>query len=63
MESAAFALVCESFDVPYLVVRAGSNVAQEAPNDDYLVMGPVAAEQAARFTYHLLDFLPVEVLP
>lgn len=54
MESAAFALVCQALDVPYLVIRAGSNQAQEKPNDDYLVLGPIAAEQAARFTYHLL---------
>lgn len=57
MESAAFALVCQSLDVPYLVVRAGSNQAQETPNDDYLVFGPIAAEQAARFTYHLVNYL------
>lgn len=57
MESAAFALVCERLDVPYLVVRSGSNLAQEIPNSDYLVMGPIAAEQAARFTHHLIDYL------
>ncbi len=57
MESASFALVCQSLGVPYLVVRAGSNEAQETPNNDYQVMGPIAAEQAARFTYHLLRHL------
>ena len=54
MESAPLARVCQTFKVPYLVVRAGSNVAQEAPNDDYLRLGPIAADQAARFTLHLL---------
>jgi adenosylhomocysteine nucleosidase/futalosine hydrolase len=54
MESAPLARVCQTFAVPYLVVRAGSNVAQEAPNDDYLRLGPIAADQAARFTLHLL---------
>ena len=38
-------------------VRAGSNVAQEAPNDDYLKLGPIAADQAAKFTLHLLEYL------
>ncbi len=57
MESAAFALVCQSLGVPYLVVRSGSNLAQEVPNNDYLVLGPIAAEQAARFTYHLIKYL------
>jgi nucleoside phosphorylase len=57
MESAPLARVCQTFGVPYLVVRAGSNAAQEAPNDDYLRLGPIAAEQAARFTLHLLTHL------
>jgi len=54
MESAPLARVCQTFRVPYLVVRAGSNAAQEAPNDDYLRLGPIAADQAARFVLHLL---------
>jgi len=57
MESAPLAHVCQTFGVPYLVVRAGSNVAQEAPNDDYLRLGPIAAKQAALFTMHLLKYL------
>lgn len=57
MESAPLARVCQTFGVPYLVVRAGSNAAQEAPNDDYLRLGPIAADQAARFTLHLLNYV------
>ena len=57
MESAPLGLVCQSLGVPYLVVRAGSNVAQEAPNDDYLRLGPIAAREAARFSLHLLQYL------
>jgi len=57
MESAPLARICQTFGVPCLVVRAGSNAAQEAPNDDYLRLGPIAADQAARFTLHLLDHL------
>ncbi|HEY5808480.1 MAG TPA: 5'-methylthioadenosine/S-adenosylhomocysteine nucleosidase [Povalibacter sp.] len=57
MESAPLGHVCEALGVPYLIVRAGSNVAQEAPNDDYLRLGPIAAKEAARFSLHLLKYL------
>jgi 5'-methylthioadenosine/S-adenosylhomocysteine nucleosidase len=57
MESAPLGHVCETLGVPYLIVRAGSNVAQEAPNDDYLRLGPIAAREAAKFTLHLLEYL------
>jgi len=57
MESAPLGHVCEALGVPFLVVRAGSNVAQEAPNDDYLRLGPIAAKEAAKFSVHLLEYL------
>jgi adenosylhomocysteine nucleosidase/futalosine hydrolase len=57
MESAPLGRVCQTFGVPYLVIRAGSNVAQEAPNDDYLRLSPIAARQAAYFSLHLLKYL------
>jgi adenosylhomocysteine nucleosidase len=57
MESAPLGLVCQTLGVPYLIIRAGSNVAQEAPNDDYLRLGPIAAREAARFSLHLLEYL------
>jgi adenosylhomocysteine nucleosidase len=57
MESAPLGHVCETLGVPYLIVRAGSNVAQEAPNDDYLRLGPIAAREAAKFTLYMLKFL------
>jgi adenosylhomocysteine nucleosidase len=57
MESAPLGHVCETLGVPYLIVRAGSNAAQEAPNDDYLRLGPIAAKEAAKFTLHLLTYL------
>lgn len=57
MESAPLGLVCETFGVPYLIVRAGSNVAQEAPNNDYLRLGPIAAREAAKFSLHLVKYL------
>lgn len=57
MESAPLAHVCVTLGVPFIVVRAGSNLAQEAPNDDYLRLGPIAARQAALFSLHLLKDL------
>lgn len=57
MESAPLGHVCETLGVPYLIVRAGSNVAQEAPNDDYLRLGPIAAREAAKFSLHLIQYL------
>jgi 5'-methylthioadenosine/S-adenosylhomocysteine nucleosidase len=57
MESAPLGHVCEALGVPFLVVRAGSNQAQEAPNDDYLRLGPIAAKEAAKFSVHLLGYL------
>jgi adenosylhomocysteine nucleosidase len=57
MESAPLGRVCQTFGVPYLVVRSGSNVAQEAPNNDYLRLSPIAANQAAYFSLHLIKYL------
>lgn len=57
MESAPLAHTLQILGVPYIVIRAGSNVAQEAPNDDYLRLGPIAAKQAAYFSLHLLKYL------
>ncbi|ANJ66124.1 5'-methylthioadenosine nucleosidase [Halothiobacillus diazotrophicus] len=57
MESGPLGHVCQTLGVPYLVVRAGSNVAQEAPNNDYLRLGPIAARSAAEFSLHLLTYL------
>lgn len=57
MESAPMAHTLQILGVPYLVVRAGSNVAQETPNDDYLRLGPIAAKQAAYFSLHLISLL------
>jgi len=57
MESGPLGLVAEFLQVPFLVIRAGSNIAQEAPNDDYLRLGPIAAKEAAKFTVHWVKFL------
>ncbi|WP_051234526.1 5'-methylthioadenosine/S-adenosylhomocysteine nucleosidase [Marinimicrobium agarilyticum] len=57
MESAPLGHVCETFGVPYLIIRSGSNLAQEEPNNDYLRLGPIAAKEAAKFSLHLLQYL------
>ncbi|MEM6912366.1 MAG: 5'-methylthioadenosine/S-adenosylhomocysteine nucleosidase [Pseudomonadota bacterium] len=57
MESGPLGHVAEMLGVPFIVIRAGSNIAQEAPNDDYLRLGPIAARQAALFSIHLLEYL------
>lgn len=58
MESAAFAQVCQFFQVPHLVIRSGSNQAEERNNDDYLRLSPIAARQAALFTLEIASHLP-----
>jgi 5'-methylthioadenosine/S-adenosylhomocysteine nucleosidase len=57
IESGPLSLVCQTFGVPYLIVRSGSNIAQEAPNNDYLRLSPIAAREAAKFLLHLIKFL------
>jgi adenosylhomocysteine nucleosidase len=57
MESGPLSLVCQTFGIPYLIVRSGSNIAQETPNDDYLRLSPFAAREAAQFLLHLIKFV------
>jgi adenosylhomocysteine nucleosidase len=59
MESAALAQVCTQLGVPHVVFRAGSNLTQETPSDDYRVLGPIAAREAALFTIHFVG-VPAE---
>jgi adenosylhomocysteine nucleosidase len=58
MESAGFVQVCSFFHIPHLVIRSGSNWAEERNNDDYLRLSPIAARQAALFTVFLVKNLP-----
>ncbi len=50
MESGSVAQVCHYFRVPFLCVRAGSNLTQASPDSDYQKLSPFAARQAALFT-------------
>ena len=57
MEGSAAAQVCWQLDVPHLVIRSGSNLAQPSPGKDYRRLGQIAAHQAARFTMHFVRSL------
>jgi adenosylhomocysteine nucleosidase len=57
MEGSAVGQVCYELHMPFLVVRGGSNFAQENPGSDYKRLGNIAARSAALFTIHLLGHL------
>jgi adenosylhomocysteine nucleosidase len=50
--------VCHELQLPHLVIRGGSNLAQENPGNDYKRLGQIAARSAALFTLHVLKQLP-----
>jgi 5'-methylthioadenosine/S-adenosylhomocysteine nucleosidase len=54
MEGAAIGQVCHALDVPHIVIRGGSNLAQPNPGGDYKALGQIAARQAAFFTLHVI---------
>ena len=60
MEGSSISQVCRQLRLPHLVIRAGSNLTQENPSDDYRRLGPVAAHSAARFTMHLVGALEID---
>jgi adenosylhomocysteine nucleosidase len=57
MESAAIAQVCWQLGVPHIVFRAGSNLTQSDPGEDYRRLGQTAAASAARWTLHFIEAL------
>ncbi len=57
MEGSAIGQVCHELHLPFLVIRGGSNFAQENPGGDYKRLGNIAARSAALFTVHLLGHL------
>jgi adenosylhomocysteine nucleosidase len=58
MEGAVIGQVCHELQLPHLVIRGGSNLAQENPGNDYKRLGQIAARSAALFTLHVLKQLP-----
>jgi adenosylhomocysteine nucleosidase len=58
MEGAPFAQVCTFFHVPFLVIRGGSDLLKEDNPDDYALLSPTAAREAAQFTLSLVTALP-----
>jgi adenosylhomocysteine nucleosidase len=57
MEGSAIGQVCFELHLPFLVIRGGSNFAQENPGGDYKRLGQIAARSAALFTVHWLGHL------
>ena len=57
MEGAAVAQVCLALNLPHVVIRGGSNLAQPDPGGDYKALGQIAARQAAFFTLHVVSQL------
>lgn len=57
MESAAIAQVCWQLGIPHIVFRAGSNLTQSDPGEDYRRLGQTAAASAAHWTLHFLETL------
>jgi adenosylhomocysteine nucleosidase len=57
MEGSAVGQVCHELGMPFLVIRGGSNFAQENPGSDYKRLGNIAARSAALFTVHLVGYL------
>ncbi|CAF1397476.1 unnamed protein product, partial [Rotaria magnacalcarata] len=53
--------VCPTLGVSYLIVRSGSNITQEAPNDDYLLFSRIAALEASKFLLHFIHCLDTTV--
>jgi adenosylhomocysteine nucleosidase len=60
MEGSAVGQVCFELHTPFLVIRGGSNFAQENPGGDYKRLGNIAARSAALFTVYLLEALAQE---
>ncbi len=57
MEGSAIGQVCTALNLPHLVIRGGSNLAQENPGNDYKRLGQIAARSSAAFTLHLFKHL------
>jgi nucleoside phosphorylase len=49
--------VCRYFGIPFLCIRAGSNLTQNSPDNDYQKLSPFASRQAALFTVALVGEL------
>lgn len=60
MESSAVAQVCTQLGTPHIVFRAGSNITQSNPGNDYRRLGQIAARAAARWTLHFIAHLSAE---
>jgi 5'-methylthioadenosine/S-adenosylhomocysteine nucleosidase len=57
MESGSVAQICWLMKTPFLVIRSGSNLTQNSPDNDYRTLSPFAARQAALFTLSVVRVL------
>jgi adenosylhomocysteine nucleosidase len=57
MESGSVAQVCWFLKTPFLVIRGGSNLTQNSPDNDYRTLSPFASRQAALFTLSIVQVL------
>ncbi len=58
MEGASVGQACQILDVPWLLIRGGSDLIQAGnASEDYKKYGPIAAKQAALFTLYFIEQL------
>lgn len=57
MEAAAIAQVCHAFDVPFVVVRAISDVADKASHLSFDEFLPLAAEKSSTIVLEMINSL------
>ncbi len=57
MEGASVAVVCERFDVPYVVIRALSDKADGKAHESYENMGDIAAANCSEIVIEIIEAL------
>ena len=57
MEGAAVAMVCEEYDVPYVVIRAMSDKADGKAHETYENMADIAADNSSRILIRMMEDL------
>ena len=60
MEGAAIAVVCDAYDVPFVVIRTMSDKADGLAHETYENMGSMAADQSSRIVMKMLEKLAEE---
>ncbi|MCR5331411.1 MAG: 5'-methylthioadenosine/adenosylhomocysteine nucleosidase [Lachnospiraceae bacterium] len=55
MEGAAIAVVCEQYDIPFVVIRAMSDKADGKAHETYENMGDIAADNSSRIVLRMIE--------